>query len=382
MRRFFYGEQCDIKTKGFLIRSLLVLFSLWGLYSCTDDTAAPSDEENIPKWQSVPSIRLENRLLVGGAYTMKGLLYLSSMTNLIELDSSKNVLRERQITSQPYTDLLPSYFGQGIMMHQWYQQKEIAITSLYSFLSSVPLSLGDIDKNFSVTQGWYNSCVAVNNQNELLIAVSDKRAYSDTVAPYTASVLLLFDVENILQQPSLRLKKIIPVESEYRPPYGECESIVAVGSDFYISFADSKRCCRLLSGGQIVPILPFTKLNVFSIDSTDYLLGFDSNFDFLWYEKNKEGEDWIGYKFGSIDNGFMRWATIDKRVVGYRGDMMYEFKVDHDKVRLSWKALDNRGLNYDDSISSIVQMDSAVYITTRTGLFTKSLKEFFREYKK
>ncbi len=101
-------------------------------------------------------------------------------------------------------------------------------------------------------------------------------------------------------------------------------------------------------------------------------------FGFGWQEMytSSDGLSWT--KIADIDPVFqsINMVEIEGRTIGHRTDQIFLFTIEDNT--LSIVELTNEGLE-GNQITSVAAFNGKVYVTTLSGVFTKSIEDFFTE---
>ena len=163
---------------------------------------------------------------------------------------------------------------------------------------------------------------------------------------------------------TLKTKTIaIPGENE--------NSIIAIESvDSYFFFTASSNAYRIDSLGNIVKVLDTRLYRIIEVSGVYYGIGNENIF--ISYDN---GLTWQkGYSL-QFEHRMITYTKIDDRIIGYRFGQLWEFLISD--TEMTPIELDNEGLD-GKSITSVSKFNGKVYLSTMSGVYYKSIAEFFK----
>ena len=95
------------------------------------------------------------------------------------------------------------------------------------------------------------------------------------------------------------------------------------------------------------------------------------------YQADLSGNNWN--KLGSVDNDFqlLNYGIINDQLIGYFNSQLFEIEIDSENINA--REIENDGL-FGHEITSVMEFNGTVYVSTLSGVFTRSIGSFF-EYK-
>ncbi len=229
---------------------------------------------------------------------------------------------------------------------------------------SLTFNLADLDDEFKSVNGIYyerSESALINDLNQVLIP------YEDNTSKVT---MALVDIEYNENKDGFNHKldtlrtQILTIDE---PVQNLVIAMESIGSNFFVT-TDSK--VYLIDPlGNINTVLNERLYRVFP------------------HLQNLYGIGWNGL-FISSDNGFtwnqvadiptiwssLNFTEIGEKVIAYRFDQVWEVSIN--SAEIGFTELDNDGLD-GKVITSANQFDDKVFLTTLTGVYSKSFEEFF-----
>ncbi|MGD1840614.1 MAG: hypothetical protein ACFB0B_06920 [Thermonemataceae bacterium] len=155
-------------------------------------------------------------------------------------------------------------------------------------------------------------------------------------------------------------------------PYEFSNSIITMqllDDNFYVT-TGSMGTYKVKDSGELTKVLDERLYRIFKVDG--------QIFGFGWQEMytSSDGLSWT--KIADIDPVFqsINMVEIEGRTIGHRTDQIFLFTIEDNT--LSIVELTNEGLE-GNQITSVAAFNGKVYVTTLSGVFTKSIEDFFTE---
>jgi hypothetical protein len=231
--------------------------------------------------------------------------------------------------------------------------------------SSTLIHLKTIDTTYAYFDFLHFSsgeCIAINDQNKSLIPYISfvdsknvlKLALIDIKTEFMISYYYLDTLEvNILT---------ISDENQY-----DVIALESVGDYFFLT--TNSKVYRIDNNGNIENVLS-TRLNKI-VESSGKIYGFGR--DNIYFSSDN-GLSWqMGYNV-QYDYSLLNYSKIGDKIIGYRYGQLWELQIND--TELIVQELDNDGLE-GISITSVSSFDKKVYLSTLSGVYYKSIDEFF-----
>lgn len=234
--------------------------------------------------------------------------------------------------------------------------------------AGVSLRLQNIDTTYAYFDFIHFSsgeCIAINDKKQSLIP------YTSFVDSKKVLKLALIDIttEFITSNYYLDTLKvnILTITDEYQYDVIALES---VGENFFLT--TNSKVYRIDNSGNIENVLS-TRINKI-IESSGKIYGFGRDNIYISSDKGYTWQE--GYSV-QYDYSLLNYSKIGDKIIGYRYGQLWELQIND--TELIVQELDNDGLD-GISITSVSSFDKKVFLSTLSGVFYKSIDEFF-DYK-
>ena len=315
-------------------------------------------------WNSHPSFTLINKIKFNS--------YSSGLSLLVHGPGYFSVLKKSQAPAH-YTTFFDYPFGEKLPINDIYFLSATPEGSFIGFwpvaqpnfaAASVYFNMKDYDEyfnkvNFDLSLGKEN--MSINKVNQCLVPY-----YSNH--PDNKTSLFLFEISNA-SPPYLSLKKAqrITISEPANIVEGNVSYIKAI-EDFFIVSTKSKTY-KILSDGTVKQILTFTINEAFEWAGEIYLV---SNSQIA--KSSDGGVKWDQFSGTSPTLAKGTYYVIGDSLVLNYSDAIFSAKFKLPKYSL--RELKNDGVE-GNLITSVSEFNDSVYVTTYTGVFYKSRREFF-----
>lgn len=234
--------------------------------------------------------------------------------------------------------------------------------------AGVSLSLQNMDTTYAYFDFIHFSsgeCIAINDQKQSLIP------YISFVDSKNVLKLALIDIKTNFITSNYYLDtlevNILTISDEYQYDVIALESI---GDNFFLT--TNSKVYRIDKSGNIENVLS-ARINKM-VESSGKIYGFGRD---NIYISSDNGLTWQeGYNV-QYDYSLLNYSKIDNKIIGYRYGQLWELQIND--TELIVHELDNDGLE-GISITSVSSFHNKVYLSTLSGVFFKSIDEFF-DYK-
>lgn len=353
--------------------SRLLLVALCALYftSCERERVVEVEVEREFSWKANEEFNFDNRLQMNSRVAGDLMFFLGhTFFTCITADASGHPgLSDQSLV--PYLIRLTPPANQkppiGKDFHVLYANNGLVrfVPNLnpVSQGAAFDLRLGDLDEDFRFLEGMVygrGESIVINDQNQVLIPYADS-----TTEVRMALVDMSYEPDNVQLRHNLDTVRTQIISIDL-PVENFVVAMESIGDRFFIT-TDNK-VFRMESTGQYREVLDQRLYKYFEIDN--FLIGVGLNNLFISAD---EGLSWTprsGLDL-PVDINFTR---IGDRVVAYRFAQLWEVVLENDE--LSFTELDNDGLD-GLSITSVNLFGDQVYVTSLSGVYNKSLAEFF-----
>ena len=217
---------------------------------------------------------------------------------------------------------------------------------------------------FQLVSYYSGECMAINNNNQALIP------YLSTDNDYSLKLLLVnirVKSDGIIRLDTISTKVIkIPDSSEYN-----VISIQSLNDIFYVT--TSSKTYRVNTAGELQNV---TNNRLYSIvESNKVLYGFGGESIFSSIDS---GLTWTkGYSIPA-EYIMFKYSKVNNKIIAYRNSQLFEITLTQDSIIA--RELDNDGL-VGKTITSVSGFGNKVYATSLSGLYFKTIEDFFNDKK-
>lgn len=230
--------------------------------------------------------------------------------------------------------------------------------------SRAEVRLDELDENFRFIDGMFYSrgeSMLINDRNQVLIP------YEDNTTQVTMTLVdISYDRDDIVVRHNLDTVKTTIIRID-EPVQNAVIAMESIGSDFFVS-TDSK-VFRVDADAQVQEVLNQRLYQFFEIGNE--IFGVGTNDIFI---SSDNGLSWVSAYRNPGNMEIIEYIRLGDRLVAYRFAQLWELTRTNDA--LEFTELDNDGLD-GRSITSVSLFEGQVYVSTLSGVFSKSLDEFF-----
>jgi len=230
--------------------------------------------------------------------------------------------------------------------------------------AALTLSLPEIDETFNRFQfvNYSNGpSFAINNRDQALVV------YSSTESSINQVKALLLDVTTYENSNTVFVDTVKTKVISYPGAHSAMVALQAVEENFFFSPYYSETY-RITPNGDQVKVLDNCLMDIFEHNQVLYGISYDG----LGYVSVDEGLTW--QKRFELQPNFqdISFAKIDGKIIGFAFSQIFEIFPSLSTIEV--KELDNYGLA-GKKITSAVEFNGKVYLTTLSGVYYKDLKD-------
>lgn len=355
---------------------ILLIFSTI-LFGCEDEKIVIKEVEKKYSWTAHEDFQYDEVTLMNSFVTNTKLftLGMTSFSSLVadslnhpDLPFGGSVCHYSNWYDQPSNKKLPistNFFISYSESTSWIGF--IPTLNPVSGNSMASITLSEIDTSFMRFQlvSYYSGeCMAINNNNQALIP------YLSTDNDYSLKLLLVnirVKSDGIIRLDTISTKVIkIPDSSEYN-----VISIQSLNDIFYVT--TSSKTYRVNTAGELQNV---TNNRLYSIvESNKVLYGFGGESIFSSIDS---GLTWTkGYSIPA-EYIMFKYSKVNNKIIAYRNSQLFEITLTQDSIIA--RELDNDGL-VGKTITSVSGFGNKVYATSLSGLYFKTIEDFFNDKK-
>lgn len=353
-----------------LFTFLCVLSGLF-LLRCQPPVVEPDPAaETLPSWQLHPEVRLDRRLQMH-AQVAGDSLWLLGNNYLLCLDADHRVVVDELVAPLGNALWYRSFLSLRFFATELNRQHQFELRLNRDPSVKARVNLRALDSSTQEINAGYNQPMAINDRGQLLVA---GLIYGER----TGVPLFLMEPSLIGDSLSMPLIREIWLETGY-PGYAtgnRINGIYAFGDTFYFSMSGPYQFYRLLPGGEPEVLFPLSLAHVFWVHDTLTAIGYDREFDLNWYHRSPSSHTWQGVNLGEFDNGYMRYESVQDRVICYWRAQLWELTHNRDFSQVYIQELNNQGLT-QLIIHDVAVFQDRVYLCTSRGLYYQPLADFF-----
>lgn len=318
-----------------------------------------------PSWVSHPSFTLINKIKFN-SFSNGQSLFLYGPSYFSVLTKDRVVKHYVTFFDYPFGEKLPinnTFFLSSTINDSFIgfwpvAQPDFAAAIVYFDLK--PFDEYFNRKNFDLSEGKEN--MSINNANQCLVPY-----YSDN--PDKKISLFLIDIGN-LSPPFLSLKKVqrITINEPANIPGGNVSYIKPIDDFFIVSTAS--KTYKILSNGTVKQILTYKMDEAFKWAGEIYLMSKASQVA----KSADDGVTWDEFTDTPASLATGTYYVLGDSLVLNNGDAIFSAKFKLPKYSL--RELKNDGVA-GNIVTSVSEFNDSIYVTTYSGVFYKSRKEFF-----
>jgi hypothetical protein len=357
-------ETMKSRSNRMLVFLLMILFAYAG---CENDTIVEKEVEKVHAWNLVPLFSHDNKMQLNSYGDSSGLytLNLSYITNARRsassgrLDLVLNLLFLEPSLYEKFP-VCSRYFAVGA-------ENTVRISTLedpLSYGADAWLYMNQIDTNFiefDFPPYWWSNAIAANGKNSVLIPY----LRNDSVYYHSAAMLVTFSISKNSVGEKLDTVSTTVLR------FGMHDSPLSMYHYFDHYFYSGYKTYRIGNDGNSAVCYPEGMYNMFS-NGTDL---FSMSYGALLRSKD-HGVTWqpIGGVSRTVE--VMSYTEADGNIISFRDSRLYHVTL-NDSVNTIVE-LENDGLD-GHMITSVSRYRDDIYVTTRSGVFSRPVKDFYTE---
>lgn len=330
-------------------------------------------EPEIPVWTNHPDIQLDRRLQIQ-AHATDDRLWLMGNNYLLSLDSDHR-LSSDELVAPIGNDLWNRSFLSGdLFATELYRNYAFDLRLNEDPSIKTRVDLRELNCDVQEINGSFCSPMAINNQGQVLVGgwVNAGRSPAVTGLP-------LFLLQPTLTNDSLsvKLERQFWVNQGFVNVAGSniINGMYAVGDTFYFSNTNM-RFYQLPPNQEPELLFQMSQVSMLEVRDTLLAIGYLEDLSLGWYFRRRSENTWNPRNFQPLDNGFMRFAVIQDRIIAYRRSQIWELLPNSDHTSLTIKELNTLGLE-QLIIHDMTEFKGRVYLCTERGLYYQPLSDFF-----
>lgn len=233
----------------------------------------------------------------------------------------------------------------------------------------VKISMESLDPLFATFDSpYYNlgACFGLNEKNQCLIpyltydTASVHNIVKDEPSFYLANL--------VINNTGLNVDTLSCVKIDKEDDWGGVISIFTTDDHFYV--ACDKKTVKIGENGDVATSFEGSLFRIFQYHNKLYALSY-----YNLYVSSDEGLTWAPIQ--EIDSYLVNisYEIMEGKLIGYSKGQLFHFEID-DTGFTQINELMNDGIE-DYQITSISKLGSMVYVTTLSGVFSKSFEDFF-----
>ena len=351
-----------------------LLVCLIGLSGCgPSEEVTPTPEPELKEWQLHPEVLLDRRLQIQARAT-EDRMWLLGNNYLLSLDTGHRLV----------SDVLVAPLGNQLWHRSFLSDDYFAteLTANYTFSlrrndrpdKQANVNLRELDSTVFQLNSYYNSPMAINSRGQILVGGWVNAASSPGVTGIPLFILQVAETDDSLRISLDRRTRVNEGLVNYAGS-NYLNGIYAFGDTFYFSNTEN-RFYRLLHDQEPQLLFPFSLVHMFKKNDTLFAIGYQQDFNLGLGFLPPGEQQWQTRYFGQLDNGFMRYESVQNRIVIYRGNQLWELVPNPNYDYLTINELNNLGLD-QTTIHDIEVFQGRVYICTSRGLYFQPIEDFF-----
>lgn len=222
-----------------------------------------------------------------------------------------------------------------------------------------------VDTNFqcfAFPPYWRCECMKINNQSQILIPYYTKGISSKLKFLISTVKYYQLNSDNYVDYTPINSKIITLPEGNYL-------NYLFSHKDYFI--ASSDKTYKIKSDGSVSEIFSDLMFNFFYKGDTLYGI---SPSDAVLYQSLNDGDSWTSLGKINPDFSLLNFYTLDNEIIGTYKAQLFHFSISTTGITV--KEIDNDGLAYN-TITSVSKYTDKVYVSTLTGVYYISYKNFF-----
>lgn len=348
---------------------VIVFFTYFVLNGCEKETIVEKEVERVRAWNPVAAYSNDNRMQLNSYGDSAG-LYTMNLSYFSIGVQSPSVGRFYVDPSILYLE--PSIYEKFPICGRYFAVAEDNVVLInisnepQGYYADAWLFMNQIDSNFTkfeFPRRWLGNAIGINGKNSVLIPYRR----NDTDYSKAAAMLVTFSIT-----PYYSTQKLDTISTTIIT-FGMDDRPLSIHHFFDHYFFSGYQTYRIGNDGRMTVCFPGGMYNMFSDGNDLYSMSFGT-----MLRSRDHGVSW--QKIGSIDGEpeVMNYTEIDGRIIAYRYSQLYHVTL-NDSVNTIVE-LENDGLD-GHWITSISRYQENFYVTTLSGVFSRSAKDFFVERK-
>ena len=348
------------------MRTLYLLVITLLFIGCTKEVIVKEPLEY--RWKAIRSFSYDNSTVMN-SYSSGKKLYLLGRQIATYSDSGRSYISYLKDISLNINYKLP--ISDNFYLDFWVPSSYVSINGLnpISTDNRGSIFVNKVDTNFNsfaFPPYWHCECMEINNQSQILIPYYSKGISSqiNSQIKFLLATVNYFPLESekYIDYRSINSKIITLPEGSYL-------NYIFSHKDYFI--ASSDKTYKIKPDGSISEIFNDRMYNIFY--GGDTLYGICSS-DAVLYQSLNDGDSWT--RLGKINRDFtsLYFYTLDNEIIGVYNAQLFHIKISSNGLTV--KEINNDGLEYN-AITSISKYADKVYVSTLTGVYYISYKDFF-----
>ncbi|MFN8254958.1 MAG: hypothetical protein U0W24_04665 [Bacteroidales bacterium] len=250
----------------------------------------------------------------------------------------------------------------------------ISAKNPYYSYTYIKFSIKDIDPSFLqyyFSIFTHDECIAINNKNQALIPYSASGISNSKLKFALVNIKVdSTSYSNMVYLDTVKTKLIsLNDDNQYDPLY-----IQHLGEDFFLT--TNTKTYRINSAGEIAQMYDYHFYDIIEKHDTTYSVGYNFNLkQYEWSYSIDKGKSWT--MVSKILNQFecLDYTVINNRIIGFCNSQIWEIKPT--SYGIESIELENDGLE-GKLITAISSFKGNVYVSSLSGVFYKTLDDFFK----